>query len=151
MYAIRARADERLIEVVANGQMAPEEALRAVSQAFALAEAGGISRGLCDLSALDRGSRGIVVLGAAFASRFQPAQRVAVVCAPRQRSFCRRLARLSHFEDNFGLFTRADDARAWLAGAQRRSQLPETSRRHLSPPSVSQDTRPHSETARAAS
>ena len=79
MYAIRVQVEEGRLAVRASGQVGPEEALRAVSQAFALAEAGSITRATCDLSAVEGGSSGIVVLGAAFASRVQPSQQVAIV------------------------------------------------------------------------
>lgn len=130
MYAIRVRVEEALVEVRASRQVAPEEALRAVSQAFALAEAGSISRGICDVTEVGRHASSLIVLGAAFAARFTSQHRVAVVCGPGQLTFCRRLARLSGFGDNFGLFTRESDAREWIS-ARAASSCPQTTLRHL--------------------
>ena len=132
MYAIRVHVEEGWLEVTASGLVGPEEALRAVSQAFALAEAGRITRAACDLTAVEGGASAIVVLGAAFASRFQPSQQVAIVCVQRQLALCRRLARLSGFGDNVGLFTREQDATSWLDTSRRPRGLSSTARRHFS-------------------
>ncbi len=151
MYAIRVRVDEARVEVTASGPVGPEEALRAVAQAFALAEAGEIARATCDLTGVEGGSSGIIVLGAAFASRFQPTQLLAVICSPRQLALCRRLARLSALRDNVGIFTRESDAVAWLLAPRGARALSVTARRHFAAagPAVVEVTPPAS--ARAAS
>lgn len=151
MYAIRVLVDEGLLEVTASGYVGPEEALRAVAQGFALAEAGGISRAVCDMTALTHDASSIVVLGAAFASRFQPGQRMAVVCNPRQLSLCRKLATLSRFGENFGLFTREADARAWLTAASRATHVSPTALRHLTSSEPGPADSPLPVPARAAS
>lgn len=133
MYAIRVRAEEAVVEVVVSGRPGPEEAMRAVSQAFALAEAGSISRALCDLIAVGRDAPGIAVLGATLVARIGPDQRVAVVCAKTQLAFCRRLARRTGFGDNLGIFTREADARAWLTAPSGHGTLSGPARRHLLP------------------
>lgn len=146
MYAIRVRTGEPWVDVVVSEQVAPEEALRAISHAYALAEASQLTRALCDFTALTRPvAPSMVVLGAAFAARFAAEQRVAVLCAPAHLSFCRRLARLSGFGENFGLFTREADARNWLEANATAAYVPETTRRHLE---ASTGTREAGEAAR---
>lgn len=151
MYAIRVQVEEGRLDVRASGLVAPEEALRAVSQAFVLAEAGGITRATCDLTAVEGGGSSIVVLGAAFASRVQPSQRVAVLCTKRQIAFCRRLARLSGFGDNLGLFTREQDAVAWLGSVRRPQGISGTARRHFSTGTAPRSERTQRDATRAAS
>lgn len=151
MYAIRVQVEEGRLAVRASGQVGPEEALRAVSQAFALAQAGSITRATCDLSAVEGGSSGIVVLGAAFASRVQPSQQVAIVCAQRQVALCRRLARLSGFGDNVGLFTREQDAVTWLGNTRRPQELSGAARRHFATGTATRSERTPRDATRAAS
>ncbi len=114
MYVIRVRAEDGLLGVSFSGRVSPEEALRAVSQAFALAEAGGIARCICDLRDAEHQPGILAVLGAMLAARILPGQRVAVICAPDQLSYCRRLARLGGFDERLGTFTRDEDATEWL-------------------------------------
>lgn len=131
MYAIRVRAEQAVIEVVVSGRVDPEEGLRAASQAFALAQAGHITRAFCDLSAVGRDAASITVLGAGLAARLQPQQRVAVLCTGAQLAFCRRLAHRSGFAGNLGIFTREADARAWLTAPAGRGRLAGPARRHF--------------------
>lgn len=130
MYAIRARALDGVVEARFSGHVAPEEALRAVSQAFALAEAGEIHRGLCDLRQVSHRAGNTIVLGAAFASRFTQEHRVALICDRRQLSLCRRLTRLAGYGERLGVFTREVDAEAWVASVQRIAPS-ETALRHV--------------------
>lgn len=134
MYAIRVWADEAVVEVVVSGLVDPEEGLRAVSQAFALAEAGRISRALCDLTGAGRDASSITILGAGLAARLTPPQRVAVVCTEAQLAFCRRLVHRSGFGENLGIFTREGDARAWLTSPVSHGRLAGPARRHLLAP-----------------
>ena len=133
MYAIRARAVDGVLEARFSGNVAPEEALRAISQAFALADAGAIRRGICDLREMRPGAGDVVFLGAAFAARSTAGQRIAVICSPRQLSLCSRLARLAGYGEQLGIFTREADAEAWLHTAQH-ERLAQTALRHVVAP-----------------
>ncbi|MEO8539152.1 MAG: hypothetical protein ABI577_05380 [bacterium] len=130
MYGIRARAVDDVLEVRFVGQVAPEEALRAVSQAFALADAGNLTRAVCDFREMSRSSGNVIVIGAAFASNFESRHRVAILCDRRQLSLCRRLSRLAGFDERLGVFTREADAEDWLM-ASPRTQLSRTTLRHF--------------------
>lgn len=152
MYAIRVRAVDGLIEATFSGHLSPEEALRAVAQAFTLAEAGDITLGIGDLTGIGRQSSSIVVLGAAFAAKFKDTQRLAVVCSTEQLAFCRRLARLSSFDGRLGIFTREADATQWLATSVPSGRISSTAQRHLAvEPQTASATTPARERRRAAS
>ena len=115
MYSIQVKASVGIVHACFTGHVAPDEALRAVAQGAALADAGAISRGLCDLSEMDAGLGSLVVLGTALKARFGPDQQLAIVCKSHQLPGLRRLVRLASFEGQLGLFTRERDAVDWLA------------------------------------
>lgn len=130
MYVIRVRPGGEMLEAVFEGPMPIEEALRAVSQGFALAEAGKIGRALVELSGPDGGPESVLPLAAAFRMRLGPDQRVALLCAAEQLPGARRFARLTGVRDGLGIFTRAEDAEEWLAG-RTEQRLSHTALRHL--------------------
>lgn len=130
MYVIRVRDEDGLLGVSFSGHVAPEEALRAVNQAFALAEAGGIDRCICDLRELKYGPGSLVVLGAALAAHIGPEHRIALVCDRRQLSLSRRLARAGGFDERLGTFSREADATDWLQTAFQH-RLGSTALRHF--------------------
>jgi hypothetical protein len=130
MYAIRVRPGGEVLEAAFEGRVLTEEALRAVSQGFVLAEAGNISRALVDVTALGGGPEGLMLLAATFGLRVAPGQRVAVLCRPEQLRGARQFARFTGANATLGVFTRPEDAEEWLAGGHSQ-RLSHTTRRHL--------------------
>ena len=132
MYAIRVGAGGEVLEAVFSADVPAAEALRALSQASVLAEAGGIAHAFCDVREVDGGLThgSLQVIAASFHGRSAPDQRVAVVCNQRQLPLARHFARLAHAGEEFGVFTREADARAWLESV-RATSLAETALRHM--------------------
>lgn len=130
MYGIRV-VDGVRVEVVFWGWLSTEEALRAVSQAFALAEAGSLDHAICDLRGVDRGPESLPVVRAAVAWRMAPRARVALVVAPRQRRLARWFARQAAERGAIGDFLSMADAGAWLAPNHPKRRLSSTELRHL--------------------
>lgn len=132
MYAIRASDESDLLEAVFSGSASLDEILRAVSQAFSLAEAGGIVRAICDVRDIEAGltQSSLPLIAAAFTVRFSAGQRVAVLCTPEQLPFTRRFARFARIGEELGVFTRRSDAEEWLARTPPR-RLSETVLRHM--------------------
>ena len=92
MYAIRVGAGGEVLEAVFSADVPAAEALRALSQASVLAEAGGIAHAFCDVREVDGGLThgSLQVIAASFHGRSAPDQRVAVVCNQRQLPLARR-------------------------------------------------------------
>jgi len=132
MYAIRAGADRGVLEAVFSAHVPTEEALRAISQAFVLAEAGGISRALCDVRGVDAGLThgSLSVIAASFVARFFAGQRIAMLCTPEQLPLARHFARFARIGEELGVFTREPDARAWLESVPART-VSATALRHM--------------------
>ncbi|MGE0599198.1 MAG: hypothetical protein AB7J35_07865 [Dehalococcoidia bacterium] len=132
MYSIRVRADVEVLEAVFTASVTTEEALRAVSQAFVLAEAGNISRAICDLREVEDGlpHGSLSVIAASFTSRLSAGQRIAMLCTPEQLPVARRFARFARIGEELGVFTRAADADAWIESAPS-TRLSETMLRHM--------------------
>jgi hypothetical protein len=132
LYSIRVQADSATLAVVFSGGVPVAELLRAVSQGFALAEAGDIQRALCDLRQVVDGPNldTFSVIAATFVTRLEPGQRVAILCAPAQLPLARRFARFASIGEELAVFTRAADADEWLAGTPER-RLSSTAVRHL--------------------
>lgn len=132
MYAIRVGAEGEVLEAVFSGSVPPGEVLRAVSQAFVLAEAVGIRRAICDTRDIETGltRTNLSLLAAGFSGRVSVGQRVAVLCTPEQLRFTRRFARLARIGEEFGVFTRPTDAEEWLARVPQRHPS-ETMLRHM--------------------
>lgn len=139
MYVIRVQAEDGILGVAFSGSVAPDEGLRAVSHAFALAEASEIRRCLCDIRDLHHGTGSLVVLGAALGAHSRPGQRVGLVCANNQISYCRRLARLAGFDQRLGTFTREEDAIEWLSSVSS-NRINATAIRHLQTASLSRES-----------
>ena len=130
MYVIRVRPGGEVLEAAFEGRMLTGEALRAVSQGFALAEAGNIARALADVTALEGGPESLMLLAAALGIRISPGQRIAIHCRAEQLPEARRFARFAGANAPLGVFTRADDAEEWLAGRSQQ-RLSHTALRHL--------------------
>lgn len=114
MYAIRVDDERKLLRVELSGRVTTDEALRAVSQAYTLAEAGGIRAMLCDLGALRRGPGSLLVVAAALAGGYSDGLRVALVGARDRSRMLERLVRFSGIGAGIGAFSTIEDAGAWL-------------------------------------
>ena len=117
------------MEALFSGAVPFEEALRGVSQALTMADAGGCTRILGDVRAVLSGPSDMDLVAAALATRSGD-ERIAILCSPAQLGAIRRFARRTGLRQQLGLFTRETDARAWLAGPSRTALSP-TMRRHL--------------------
>lgn len=128
MYAIR--VDPRnLLLVTLNGAMSTEEALRAVSQAAALAAAGGIGLILCDLRGLERRPGGLGLIAASVVNAGPAGWRMALVARPDQVAVAARFGRMSARRGEAAVFAGSDSAIRWLAEVERR-RISETEARH---------------------
>jgi len=112
MYVIRAHGPGSL-EVTFSERVTTAEALRAISQAFALADAGSAASALCDVSAVERGPGSYLELAVALATRVHPGMRIAFVAARPQRPFLARLARFSGIAGGLGIFESRAEAEQW--------------------------------------
>lgn len=126
MYAIRASGNT--LQVSFSDVVPTEEALRAISQAFALADAGSIAAAICDLRDITRGPANSLVVAAALASRYRMGMRVAFIASPGQVPFIRRVARASGIREGLGVFDSIPRAESWLAARGSESR---GSRRHV--------------------
>lgn len=133
MYSIRVNADTNQLLVALSGRLSTNEALRAVSQAFTLAEAGNILAISCDTTQLRRGPAGVVLVGTALAARYRPGMRIAFIGEGLHRAFAERVARFSGIAaTGISAFESTADARAWLAPVlQRTPRLSGTELRHV--------------------
>ncbi|GAB4323270.1 MAG: hypothetical protein Kow0010_04560 [Dehalococcoidia bacterium] len=93
MYTIVSERRRARITIELSGRVSTAEALRATSQAAAMARADDLDRFLCDLRAVERGPGGLVEVAAAIAVHLRPGMRVAFVACDRQRPVVRRLVR----------------------------------------------------------
>jgi len=130
MYALRIRAGGVVLDAEFSGRVSTEEALRAVSQGFALAEAGNIERSLCDLRGIEEGPESLSIIAAAFSTRLMAGQRVALLVHEAQLPTVRRFGTFTHVGGGLGAFSRASDAEEWLAKGPS-MQVSTTLRRHL--------------------
>jgi hypothetical protein len=130
MYVIRAATPDALT-VTFSEKVSTEEALRAISQAFALADAGAITNATCDLRAIERGPGNALIIAAALASRMSDSMRVAFIVEPAQRPYVRRIARFTGIRTGLGLFESEDEAKSWLSEAPSlRRRISSTELRH---------------------
>lgn len=115
MYRMRVTA-ENVLEVALSGNVALPEALRAVTQAAALMEAGGIRRCACDLRDVSRSPEGGRAIAAALGARLPAASRVAFVVGRRQRGYTAALIRRSGLAESTAMFDSPAKGLAWLDG-----------------------------------
>lgn len=133
MYAIRVDSERHVLLITVGARLTTAEALRAASQAFSLADAVGIRAVCCNISALERGPGGSLVVAATIAARFAPPMRIALVGGPWQARSARRLIRFSGIQRGMRFFTETMDAEVWLVPAMTHSRprLSLTERHHL--------------------
>jgi hypothetical protein len=129
---MRVDPTRQLLSVDVRGRLTTEEALRAVSQGFTLAEASRIRGIFCDLSGLNRGPGGMLIVSAALASRFHPDMRMAFIGNSAQLNVARRLIRFSGVRSGLATFDTVAEADEWLAPAlaQPKRRLTGTALRH---------------------
>lgn len=130
MYVIRA-SHGNLIEAELSGRLTTAETLRAVSQAFTLAEAVGVTRAVCDTRAIERGPGNLLLVAAAFAARYQRGMRVALVSRPEQFALVQRFARYTGARAGVGVFTMIETATGWLNSGEAPPRLSSTELRHF--------------------
>lgn len=148
MYSIRVRPGNQVVEASLSDAVPTSEALRAVSQTLALAEAGQIHRILADISEM-QDTADWPVVAAALRERLTPPLRLAIVCTATQLLTVRRFATRTSARSNLGVFTRATDAEAWLA-SNAGQRLPQTTALHLqAPASASEPPAPSRQTGAA--
>jgi hypothetical protein len=93
MYAIRVDASRHILNIDLSDRLTTAEALRAVSQAFALADASALPAAICDIRNLRRGPGGLLVVAAAISFRLQPGMRIALVGTAGQEPLVERVIR----------------------------------------------------------
>jgi hypothetical protein len=130
MYSIRAQHG-RLLDVELSGRLTTTEALRAVSQSFALAEADGIRRAVCDVRDVERGPGNLLLVAAIFASRYQPGMRVAVISRPEQFGMVQRFTRYAGARAGVAAFVTPEAAADWLDSDDVAPRLSSGELRHL--------------------
>lgn len=127
MYAIRDTG--KTLQVTFSGPVSTEEALRAVSQAFALADAGSLSAATCDLREITRGPGSAILVAAALGSRFRSGMRVGFIISSGQLPLVRRIARFSRIPEGLGVFESFERAESWVTASS--SSPSSASRRHI--------------------
>jgi hypothetical protein len=132
MYTIREDSANKLLVVQIWGRVTTDEALRAISQAFTLAEASHIQAISCDISGLTKGPARLLVLAASVTLRYQPGMRIALTGTTRQLGIATRLAKFSGLREGMQAFDLRLDADNWLRPAlvQAGTKLSSTARRH---------------------
>ncbi len=136
MYTIHVDSRRALLQVELSGRLTTGEALRALSQAMALAEATPVRGALVDLSEVDRGPGGLLMLAAVFSARYRPPLRVAFVGRPAQAPLVVRFINFTGRQLNLGFFGPADQPEEWvleapaLPGRPPRKRLSGTAERH---------------------
>lgn len=150
MYSIRVRPGSATLDIAFSGEVPAAEALRAVSQGFALAEAGSIQRALCDVRSVAAGPDldALPMIAASLVTRLAAGERVAVLCLQEQLSVARRFARFARIGEELAVFTRLVDADEWLAAVPQQRLSP-TALRHLAA-TASETARPRDSGARPA-
>lgn len=149
MYVIRAPGPNAL-EVVFSERVTTVEGLRAITQAFALADAGSVTSALCDLTEVQRGPGNYLELAVALATRIRPGMRIAFVGGRMQRPFVRRLARFSGIRQGLGIFETRRDAARWLQDGAAPQTGSSTRRRHYEQIARPQTAAPEPSTKRGA-
>ena len=139
MYAIRVDAAEDMLRAEASGRVGTDQALRAISQAFALADAGVLARVLCDAREVERGPH-LGTISAALRTRCRGGLRIALLVRSEQRPFAERLIHLAGAPRGLRAFESMAGASAWLAPQTAGYASPE--RRHLEGLAEPRDSEP---------
>jgi hypothetical protein len=133
MYTIRVDSAQHLLRIEMSGRVTTGEALRALSQAVALADASRISAVSCDISEVERGPGGMLMLAAVFSSRYHHPMRVAFIGEPGQARTAQRFINFTGHSYSMGFFTPSENAGEWLSETPQQAgngRLSETAERH---------------------
>lgn len=131
MYAIRVDENRKLLRVELSGWLTTDEALRAVSQSVTLAEASDIAAIMCDMTQLERGPAGVLLVGAAITTGLGPGMRLALVGRRPHLRAAARVLRFAGLRQGAATFEGIPDAERWLAPVLRQpSRLSQTELRH---------------------
>lgn len=129
MYAIRVDSERQALLINLSGRVTTSEAQRAVTQAFALAEAVNLQAVCCDVTALERGPGGSLAVSALIALRYKDPMRIALVGRAYHAGALRRLIRFSGIRGGMKVFHTTMAAEGWLhpamAPAEQRISLTE--------------------------
>jgi hypothetical protein len=133
MYTLRVDSERQALLIAMSGRLTTSETLRAVSQAFTLAEAVNINAVSCDLTAVEKGPGGTLVVAATMALRFAAPMRIAFIGTPAHSQAVRRLIRFSGVRGGLRFFGTTMGAEAWLTPVMSPSQqrLSLTEQMHL--------------------
>lgn len=121
MYLMRVDASGELLRIECSGDVTTAEAVRAVSQAAALAEAGNIWAMAADLTRVERGPAGAMVLAAAMAAAHREGLRVAWIAGPAGRATIERVTRFAGLKHACRIFDSEPAAATWLGVARERA------------------------------
>jgi hypothetical protein len=133
MYSIRVDSPHERLAIEFSDSLNTSEALRSVSQGFALAEAGHLTDIVCDLTRVRRGPSNLFVVAASLASHHGDGMRIALVVTEEQVRWVQRLVRFSGIRQGIHAFLETAQAEAWLSMPARRQHavLSTTGERHL--------------------
>ena len=136
MYMMRIDPSRSVLLIVCSGRLSTDEALRAVSHAYALAEAGGIDAVSCDLTAVRRGPASAFRVAAAITSLHHGRVRAAMVIGNRGTAKLQRLIDLTGLKVAVRVFEDQEAAGAWLTGTNEPSvpRIGVTEAQHLAGP-----------------
>jgi hypothetical protein len=134
MYTIRVDSAQQMLRIEMSGRVTTGEALRALSQAMALADASRISAASCDISEVERGPGGMLMLAAVFSSRYRSPMRVAFIGEPGQARTAQRFINFTGHSYSMGFFTPSENAGEWLSETPQQAGnvlFSETAERHV--------------------
>lgn len=124
VYTIVSERGRARITIELSGRVTTAEALRAVSQAAAMARADDLDRFLCDLRGVERGPGGLIEVAAAMAVHYRPGMRIAFVTGDRQGAIVRRLIRLAGSPTGMHVAGTRQSATRWLQSRRARRAAP---------------------------
>ncbi len=136
MYMMRVDQASATLLIECSGRLSTDEAIRAVTHAYALAAAGDIHAIACDLSAVRHGPPASTPIAAVIASLHRTDLRTAVVVGRRGSGQVQQLLDLAGMDTGVKIFEDVGSARAWLMGAEtdNLSYIGGTEARHLAGP-----------------
>jgi hypothetical protein len=129
MYAIRVDSERQALLINVSGRITTSEAQRAVTQAFALAEAVKLQAVCCDVTELEQGPGGSLTVAALIALSYQEPMRIAFIGTAYHARALRRLILFSGIRGGIKVFGTTMAAEGWLlpvmAAAEQRLSLTE--------------------------
>lgn len=123
MYAIRVDATRHILTIDLSGRVTTPEALRAVTHAFALAEASALTAVVCDIRKVRRGPGGLLPVAATIALRLSPGMRVALLGLPEQEPFVERIIRYTGSATGLRFLESETEAASYLEPVPRKKSV----------------------------